>query len=152
MLHTVGFQQIHQIGHLGMKAPALVGLGNLHAVVDLFDDVLITLDVLILVDCVVLAGKGLVGHDPEIAGGENQGIARDAGGGLVGLAEAAVDDDQLAAALDGALTLLGLHRHMAVDNMAVGAFQAEFLQKHLHHSGNTIALLQAQTGRAYPVS
>ena len=132
---AVSLQQIHQIVHPGLEHLALVGARHLQPDLHPLEDVGIVVDVGVGPDRVLLAGEGLVGHDAQVAGAEGQGIARDAGGGLVGLAEAAVDDQQLAAALDGAFALLGLHRHMAVDDMAVGTFQAEFLQQHVADGG-----------------
>ena len=78
---------------------------------------------------VPLAGEGLVGHDSVVPGVVDQGVARDAGGGLVGPAEAAVNDNQLAAALDGAFALAHLHGNVTVDDVAVLALEAEFHQE-----------------------
>ena len=78
-----------------------------------------------------LTYERLMGNNSEMPGREDQGIAGNARGGLVSFAEAAVNDDQLAAALDGALAFAGLHRNMAVDDVAVRSFQTEFLQQHI---------------------
>ena len=67
-------------------------------------------------------------HDPEAVGGIDQRIPGDAGGGLIRLAESAVDDDQLPAGLQGALPLLRLHGHVPVDDVAVVPLQAELLE------------------------
>ena len=83
----------------------------------------------------ITSDKGLVCHDPEGLRGADEGIAGNAGGRLIGLAEAAVDDDQLAAALDGAFTLAGFDRHMAVDDVAVRTLKTEFLQNELADGG-----------------
>ena len=90
---------------------------------------------MVVVNGVPAAAEGLVGDDADVPGVVDQRVARDAAGGLVGLAEAAVDDDQPAAALDGALALLGLDGDVAVDDVAVGALQAELPQQHLAHGG-----------------
>ena len=127
---AVGRQKIHQIIDLALKQAALVGFADLHAVLQLFKNQRIAGDIPVVPDGVLLAGEGLVGHDTEMPGAEDQRIARNAGGGLISLAEAAVDDDELAAALDGTLALFRLDRHMTVDDVAVLPFQAEFLQKH----------------------
>ena len=74
-----------------------------------------------------------MGDDAQYPGVVDEGVAGDAGGGLVGFAEAAVDDDELAAALDGTLALLGFDGDVAVDDVAVGAFQAKFLEEHIAH-------------------
>ena len=98
-----------------------------HQIVDLF--LQRTADVPVFPDGVGPAGKGLVGHQAQAVGVVDERIAGDAGGALVGLAEAAVDHQQLAAALDGALALFGLDGHMAVDDVAVLALQAKLPQQ-----------------------
>ena len=91
-------------------------------------------DIVVIDQRVLPAGEGLVGDDTDIVGVVDQGIARDAAGGLIGLAEAAVDDDQLAAALDGALALFRLDGDVPIDDMAVRSGQAKFLQQHIADS------------------
>ena len=103
---TVGGQKHQQIVHPILQLPAFVGFADLHPVLQLVEDKALVGNIVIFVDGVILAGEGLVGNHPEMPGIEDQGIAGDAGGGLVGLAEAAVDDDQLTAALDGAFIFL----------------------------------------------
>ena len=125
---AVGFQQEQQVVHSGLEGFTFVGLADTHPGLQLFEHHAVAGDVVVLVDGIPLAGEGLVGDDAVVPGIVDQGIAGDAGGGLVGPAEAAVDDQQLAAALDGAFALLGLYGDMTVDDMAVFAFQPEFLQ------------------------
>ena len=67
-------------------------------------------------------------HDAQRAGIVDQRVARDTRSRLIGPAETAVDDDQLAAALDRALSLPRLDGDVPVDDMAVRAFQADFPQ------------------------
>ena len=55
---------------------------------------------------------------------------------LVGLAEATVDDDELAAALDGALPLLGLDGDVAVDDVAVGPSRPNSFRSMSHTAGS----------------
>ena len=57
----------------------------------------------------------------------SQRVSRNAGLFVVGAAEPAVDDHQPSPALDGALAVFLLHRHMAVDDMA-RARQTELCQ------------------------
>ena len=64
----------------------------------------------------------------HLVGVGHQGVARDAGDGLVGLGHAAVDDDQLARHLDGALALADFHGDVAVDDDGLGVGDAELLQ------------------------
>ena len=61
------------------------------------------------------------------AAGVRQRIPCNAGLFMVGAAEPAVNNDQTAPALDGALAALLPHRHMTVDDVA-GAGQTEFRQ------------------------
>ena len=122
---AVRLQQAAQIVSLGLNRAAHVGLSDLYPVLHVLEHQGIVGDIVVAVDGSLLALKGLVGHDADAAGVVDQGIARDAAGGLIGPAEAAVDDNKLAAALDGALTLLGLDGDMAVDDVAVGALQTE---------------------------
>lgn len=51
-------------------------------------------DVLVLLNGRLDAAEGFVGDQPQAVGGIDQGVAGDAGGGVIGLAEAAVDDDE----------------------------------------------------------
>src|SRR5699024_3656424 len=73
------------------------------------------------------ADKGLVGPQGHVPAGIGQGVAGDAGLFVVGAAEPAVDDDQPAAALEGAFAVFLLHRHVPVDDVA-GPRQAELGQ------------------------
>ena len=104
-----------------------VRLGDLHPVLHPLEDHAVVGDVVVVEDGLLPPGEGLVRDDADVPGVIDQGIPGDARGGLIGLAEAAVDDDQLAAALDGALPLLGLHGDVAVDDVAVGSLQTELL-------------------------
>ena len=65
----------------------------------------------------------------------NQGVAGNSGSGLIGFAEATVDNDQFSSAFDWAFSLFCLYRHMPVDDMAMWAFQAEFFQNHVTDCG-----------------
>ena len=51
---------------------------------------------------------------------------------LIGLGKSAVDDQQLAAALDRRLPFLALHRHMPVDDMGMLYVQPEELREMIH--------------------
>ena len=52
-----GFQQVHQVVHLGQQAAALIGVGNLHAGVHLFEDQGIVGDIVVFVNGIVFAGE-----------------------------------------------------------------------------------------------
>ena len=131
----VGPQQGLQILHLALQLAADVGLGDLHALLQPLEHHRVGVDVAVDPQGLLLAREGLVGDDAEAGGVEDQGVPGDAGGGLVGLAEAAVDDNELAAGLEGALPLLGLDGDVAVDDVAVGPGQAEFGQHPVAHGG-----------------
>ena len=62
-----------------------------------------------------------------------QGVTRDTGRGLVGSGKAAVDDQELAAALDGAFALLALHGDVAAYDLAVLPVKAELVEDPVHH-------------------
>ena len=79
-------------------------------------------------DGLVSVFKRLVGAKNQPAGIVDQCVARNAGALVVGAAEAAIDDDEPPAALDGAFAFNSADRHMAVDDMAALAFQAKFAQ------------------------
>ena len=55
----------------------------------------------------------------------NERIASDTGLRLIGLGEAAVDDEQPAGGLDRAFALFDAHWHMAVDNVPLVRIQAK---------------------------
>ena len=117
---AVRLQQTAQIVGLCLNGPAYIGLADLDPVLHVLKDQGVVGDVVVTEDRGLLALEGLVGDDADAAGVVNQSIAGDAAGGLIGPAEAAVDDDELSATLDGAFALLGLDGDMAVDDMAVG--------------------------------
>ena len=112
----IGLQQCLQVVDLLFQLAAHVGPGDAEAGLHALEDLRLGDDVGVIPHGVGVTGEGLVGHDADAAGVVNEGITADAGGGLVSLAEAAVDDDQLAAALEGAFALFGLDGDMAVDD------------------------------------
>ena len=61
----------------------------------------------------------------------DEGVAAEASLTLIGLGDAAVDDEEEPIAPDGALTLPFLDGDVAVDDVGVGGVQAEFPQNHL---------------------
>mgnify|MGYP007115059531 FL=1 len=123
----IGPDQLFEVVDLLPQDLALVGLLHEDAVVLRLEDVLLGEDVQILVHSLFGALEGLVGAQGHGAAGIDQRVARDAGLFVVGAAEAAVDDHEASAALDGALALLLLHGDMAVDDVA-GAGQAKLRQ------------------------
>lgn len=125
---AVCLQKPHQVIDLSLYLPSGVRLSNLHAVLQVFKDRGGGSDVKIFPYCLLFAGKGVMGDNAVTVGVENESISRDAAGFLISLAEPAVDDHQLTAALDRTLALSNLDRDMAVDDMAVGAFQTKLFQ------------------------
>ena len=112
---AVGFQQHQQGVYPGLQFRTFVGLMNPHPGFQNLKNPRFVVNVVIFVNGVPLTGEGLVGHQPVVPGIVNQGIAGNAGGALVSPAEAAVNDQKLAAALDGAFALLGFYGNVAVD-------------------------------------
>ena len=99
----VGAEQITQGVGLSLEFGADVSLGDLDAGVHALKDPGAVGDVHVFLNGGFPAAEGLMGDDAQHPGVVDEGVAGDAGGGLVGFAEAAVDDDELAAALDGTL-------------------------------------------------
>ena len=77
------------------------------------------------------AFKRLVGAQDQPARVVDQRVARNAGALVISTAEAAVNDDEPPAALDGAFAFDGSDRHMAVDDMAARTRKAELPQNAL---------------------
>ena len=132
---AVGLQQAAQVLCLSLNVASHIGLADLDPVFHVLKDQRVVGNVVVAEDGGLLALEGLVRDDADAAGVVDEGIARDTAGGLIGAAETAVDDDKLAAALDGAFALLGLDGDVAVDDMAVGAFQSKLLQDLLADGG-----------------
>ena len=101
-------QQEAQIVDPGLQVAPDVRVADFLPIFLAFEDIGGRGDAVVFPDGRIAPDKGLVCHDPEGLRGADEGIAGNAGGRLIGLAEAAVDDDQLAAALDGAFTRLCL--------------------------------------------
>ena len=74
-------------------------------------------------------------NELKSAGVIYQRVAGDTRFGLIGLGEAAVNHHELAAGLDGILTLDGLDGHVAVDDVTVLALNAELVKNHVNHFG-----------------
>ena len=72
--------------------------------------------------------EGIMGHQKQAIGIVYKGIARNSRHLLVGLGKAAVDDKELAVALDRSLALRYLDRHMAVDDVGIFRVEAELRQ------------------------
>ena len=70
----------------------------------------------------------------EAVGVRDQRVAGDAGGGLVGLREAAVDGEHAAAALHRILAVLHLHRHVPAHDARRLGVHAEVLEDAGHHA------------------
>src|SRR5699024_1456016 len=114
----IGDDQLFQVVDLLPQRLALVHILHQDAAVLLFQHALPRDDVDVLGDGLFGADEGLVGPQGHIPAGIGQGVAGDAGLFVVGAAEPAVNDDQPAAALDGALAVFLLHRHVPVDDVA----------------------------------
>ena len=99
---AVSQQKESQIVDLLLQETAVICLGNLHAGIHPFKHHGVVGDIIVIEQSFLPANTGLMRDDADIVGVEDQGIAGDTGCGLIGLAEAAVDYDQLAVALDGA--------------------------------------------------
>ena len=128
---AVCFHETYQVFHLCLQIDAFVCLSNLPAFFQSLEDSIVIINVMVSFQSLFPNGKGLVGNHTKIPGAEQQGVTGNTRGLLISPAEAAVDDQQLTAALDGTFTLLCFHGNMTVNDVAVLPFQTEFLQKHI---------------------
>ena len=97
--HRAGLEGLHQIPQvvgLGLELPPDVRLGDFQAALHPLEHLGAVGNVLVLLDGLLPAAEGLVGDDTHDPGVVDEGVPGDAGGGLIGPAEAAVDDQQLA--------------------------------------------------------
>ena len=90
-----------------------------------FDNLLAGDDIGASADGVVGTLEGFVLDELEAATVEDEGVAGDAGGVVVGFGEAAVDDHEAAVGLDGTLSTCHAYGDMAVDDMTVLTFDTE---------------------------
>ena len=90
-----------------------------------FDNLLAGDDIGASADGIISALEGFVLDELEAATVEDEGVAGDAGGVVVGFGEAAVDDHEAAVGLDGTLSTCHAYGNMAVDNMTVLTFDTE---------------------------
>src|SRR5699024_7726867 len=125
---AVGGQQPLQIPDQDALFDALVGVAHQYPVGRAVNVLTAGGDVLVLADGLLGALERLVGAQRQAAAVVHQRVARNAGAAVVGPAEPAVNDDDLAAALDRAFALDRPHRHLAVDDVAALAGQAELPQ------------------------
>ena len=98
---TECIQQHLQIIRPCFQLSAIIGISNLCLSLQSLKDLRVAVDVMIQGDGILLTIKGLMGHDTEVSGVVNQGVTCNTGSLLICLTEAAVDDHQLAAGLQG---------------------------------------------------
>ena len=108
-----------------------VGLIDLDAVVARLHEHGLWDDVLVVPDRVFKPFETLERGDPHAVGVEDEAVAGDAGGLLVGLREAAVDEEELAFSADGRLALGRLDRGVAVDDVGEFGIEAELVEDDL---------------------
>lgn len=71
---AVSQKQAAKIVSLGLQNTAVVGFGDLHAGVHTFEDRGTVCNVIVVEECFISTDKGLVRHNADIVGVENQGI------------------------------------------------------------------------------
>ena len=120
-----------QIVNLHLQLPTDVGIGDALPKLLTFKNFRRVGNAVVVPDRLFPADKRLMGDDAVGLGGADERVTGNAGGGLVSLAETAVNDQELPAALDGAFPLADLDGNMTVDDMTMGPFQAEFLQNEI---------------------
>ena len=122
---AVGIEQLLEVGYLSLQLAAGVGVGYEHTVGRHLHYLRGALDVGAAQYGVLSAGEGLMLHKLESAAVVHEGVAGYAGLLVVGLREASVYHHEAALGLDGVLAAGGVHGHVAVDDVAVGAGNAE---------------------------
>ncbi len=118
-----------EVGHLGVQIGALVHMFHQNAVgVVIVHHIHAGQNIQVFLHCFGGVFKWLVGAQAHAVAGIDQCVAGYAGALVVGTAEAAVNNDEPSAALDGAFPLDGADRDMAVHDVAALAGQTKFRQ------------------------
>ena len=129
---AVGIEELAQRLDAAAYVAPLVGVAHMDALGELLYQVACALDVVSATDGLFGGGEGLVLDERHAARVVHEGVAGNAGGRLVGLGEAAVDDDEAAAGLHGVLALEGLHGDVSVDDVAVGSLDAKLAEQEVY--------------------
>ena len=116
----VGEEEVIEVGDLVLHLAPLVGVADRGVEGLKFDRLGDGFDVVVGAQGFADVGDVLVLQQAQAAGVIDERVAGDARLLVVGLAEAAVDDDGFAAGLDRALALLDLDRDVAIDDVARG--------------------------------
>ena len=122
---TVSVEELLEVGDLRAEFLTLVGVGNEHAVRGHLNNLGGRFDIGLTDDGITGRGEWLMLNELETAGVVDKGVACDTGLAVVGFREAAVDDHQASAGLDGVFTLGSMNGHVTVDDMAVLALHLE---------------------------
>ena len=122
---AVGVEQLAEFFYLLLQLTAFVGVADTNAAAHHLYDLRTAFDVGAVGNGFLRAGEWLVLYELEPAAVIDEGIAGDACRVVIGLRETAVDDHQHTVGFDGVLTLSGMNRHVAVDDVACLAFHSE---------------------------
>ena len=122
---AVGVEEVLEFRNLGEEFAAFVGVADAQAATAELHNLLAGDDVGASADGVVGTLEGFVLDELETAAVEDEGVAGDAGGVVVGFGEAAVDDHEATVGLDGTLAAGHAYGDMAVDDVTVLALDTE---------------------------
>ena len=122
---AIGVQQALKLLDLLAKLMAYVGVGNTHTVGRHLDNLRCRLDVAALLDSVQGRRERLVLHQYKSTAVIDKGVAGNTSLLMVCLRETAVDNHKLAVGLNWILAVAYMYRHMAVDDVAIGACNLE---------------------------
>ena len=115
----VGFKQYLKIRDLLSQIPSYVRIAYQLPFKNTVDDHAVRMDIALPLYRSLRRLKRLMGNQDQPVGIGDQRIARNPRLLLIRTGESPVDDHDLAAALDRALSVLTLDRHMSVDDMGV---------------------------------
>ena len=125
----IGAEELTQRLDAAEYVAPLVGVAHVDALGELLYQVTGALDVGTATYGLFGGGEGLVLDERHAARVVDERIAGNACGGLVGLAEAPVNDDEAPAGFHGVLALERLYGDMSVDDVAVVALDTELAEQ-----------------------
>ena len=140
---SIGREEALEVVDLQLQLFAAIGVANVDAIVLEVLKLYVRMHIDAFDDGFLLRLEMIVLDQLEAVAVEDERIAGDAGGGVVGLGESAVDDETDAFGTDGRLALVGAYGHMTVDDMGAVLVEAEFAEDGL---ANLLAVGEFEEG------